>query len=71
MLKEGITPEKIIEFVRNPDLTLPDPKHSNREWKIKRIGNRCLRIVVEIKEDKLEIVTAFFDRTLRRKGLCG
>ncbi|WP_243694513.1 hypothetical protein [Aquifex aeolicus] len=32
MLKEGITPEKIIEFVLNPDLTFPDPIYPNREW---------------------------------------
>ncbi len=71
MLKNGITPELIKEFVLAPDLILDDPKHESREWRIKKIKNRCLRIVVEDRGDKLEVVTVFFDRTLKRKGLCG
>jgi len=71
MLKNGINPETIKEFALNPDFVIDDPKHEGREWRIKRVGGRCLRIVVESKGDRLEVVTAFFDRTLRRKGLCG
>jgi len=71
MFREGVTLEKIMEFVEEPDLIIQDPNHSDREWRIKRIGSRCLKIVVEVKEDKLDIVTVFFDRTLKRRGLCG
>lgn len=70
MLKNGITPELIKEFVLDPDLIFDDPKHEGREWRIKKVKSRCLRIVVEDKGDRLEVVTAFFDRTLKRRGLC-
>lgn len=70
MLRHGITPEQIIEFTSNPDYVLDDPKHEGREWRIKKVGGRCLRIVTENKGDRLEVVTAFFDRTLKRRGLC-
>ncbi len=70
-LAHGIDIESIIEFVKNPDFILEDDLFPNRRWCIKRIGGRCLKIVVEDKGDKLIIITAYFDRTLRRKGLCG
>jgi len=70
MLREGVTPEKIIEFAGEPDLIMQDPKHPGREWRIKRVRSRCLKIVVEVKGDRLEVITAFFDRTLKRRGLC-
>ncbi len=60
----------IKEFALNPDLILNDPKHEGREWRLKKVGDRCLRIVVGSRENRLEIVTAFFDRTLKRRGLC-
>jgi len=69
-LQYEITPEKIIDFATNPDFTMPDDVFSFREWRIKKIKGRCLKIVVEIKDDVLTIITAYFDRTLRRKGLC-
>jgi len=70
-LKEGINPEKIQEFALFPDFTLPDDIFPNREWRIKRINGRCLKIVVEEEGNILIIVTAYFDRTLKRRGLCG
>ena len=70
MLKNGVTPELITEFVANPDAVMDDPKHEGREWRVKKVGDRCLRIVVEHRGDKLEVVTVFFDRTLKRRGLC-
>jgi len=41
-----------------------------RDFSIKKVKNRCLKIVVEPEEDILVIITAYFDRTLKRKGLC-
>ena len=71
MLKEGITPKKIKEFALNPDIILPDDMFPSRAWHIKRVGERCLKIVVEPSGNKLIVITAYFDRTLKRKGLCG
>jgi hypothetical protein len=68
--KHQITPEKIVEFTFNPDKVLPDDVFPNREWRLKKVGNRCLKIVVEPEGDILVIITAYFDRTLKRKGLC-
>ena len=70
-LKYQVTPEKIVEFAFNPDLVLPDDVFPNREWRIKKVEERCLKVVVELEGDTLVIITAYFDRTLRRKGLCG
>ena len=69
-LKQGITPEDIVEFAFNPDKVFPDDIFPTREWRLKKIGNRCLKIVVEEEDDILVIITAYFDRTLKRKGLC-
>ena len=71
MLREGITPETIKEFALDPDVVLPDDVYASRMWHIKRVGGRCLKIVVELSGDKLIVITAYFDRTLKRKGLCG
>jgi len=70
-LKQGIDINKIVEFVNNPDIILPDDVFPNREWRIKKVGERCLKIVIEIQEDKLIIITAYFDRTLKRRKICG
>ena len=67
-LKEGVNVNIIVEFALNPDLTLPDDVFPKREWRIKRVGNRRLKIVVEVEEDRLIIITAYFDRTFRRKS---
>ena len=56
MLRNGVTPETI---------------NKGREWRVKKVGDRCLRIVAQAQRDRLEIIRAFFDRTLKRKGLCG
>ncbi len=65
--KLNITPEKIVEFAFNPDKVLPDDVLPNREWRIKKIGSRYLKIVVEPEGDILVIVTAYFDRTLKKR----
>lgn len=70
-LKQGVNVEKIIEFANNPDIILPDDIFPNRKWHIKKVEERCLKIVVEVKEDKLIIITAYFDRTLKRRRICG
>ncbi|MEN3034336.1 MAG: DUF4258 domain-containing protein [Aquificaceae bacterium] len=62
---------QIVEYVVNPDLVLDDPDFPNRKWHLKRVGERCLKVVVEQEGNKLILITAYFDRTLRRKGLCG
>ena len=70
LLKEGVTPEKVVEFAFNPDYILPDDVFPERKWHIKKVENRCLKIIVEPEGDILVIITAYFDRTLKRKGLC-
>ena len=62
--------ELIESAILSPDLTLPDRKRPNREWRIKKIAGRCLRVVVEPAENRLIVVTLMFDSNLRRKGLC-
>ena len=50
--------EIIEDTIKNPDFIVEDRK-PNREGRIKRIQGRCLKVI-----------TIFWDRTLRRKGLC-
>ena len=64
-----LTIELIKDTVLNPDFTVEDIK-PNREGRIKKINGRCLKVIVEVEKDKLKIITVFWDRTLRRKGLC-
>jgi hypothetical protein len=59
-----------MEAIENPDFVIEDPKHVSREWRIKKIEGYCLKVVVEIFPDRLVAITLFFDRNLRRKGLC-
>ena len=65
-----LTEELVKSAIIFPDFTLPDSKHPSREWRVKKIAGRCLRIVVEVERDKLKVITLMFDRNLRRKGLC-
>ncbi len=64
-----LTKELIEETVKKPDFIVDD-KIPNREGRIKKIDGRCLKVVVEKENDKLIVITIFWDRTLRRKGLC-
>jgi len=66
-----LTIELVESAVFSPDLTLPDKKHPGREWRIKKVAGRCLRVVVEPARNRLIVITLLFDRKLRRKGLCG
>jgi hypothetical protein len=66
-----LSKELITSVIISPDFILPDPKHSEREWRVKKVSGRCLRVVVEASRDKLIVITVMFDRSLRRKGLCG
>jgi hypothetical protein len=65
-----LTEELIESAILYPNFTMPDPKYPEREWRVKKISGRCLRIVVEPSEDKLIVITVLFDRNLRRKRLC-
>ena len=67
-----LTIELVESAILNPDFVIPDPGHPNREWRVKKIGGRCLKVIVEIPEerDKLIAITVMFDRALKRKGLC-
>ena len=64
-----LTIELIEEAVRQPDLIVED-RIPNREGRVLKINGRCLKVVVEKESDKLIVVTVFWDRTLKRKGLC-
>lgn len=70
MQSVGITIDKILEYTLNPDLVIDDPKRCWRKWHLKRVGERCLKIVVEPCGNKLIVVTAHLDRTLKRRRLC-
>jgi len=65
-----LTKELVESAILSPDFILPDPKHPKREWRIKKISGRCLRVVVELSGNKLIVITVLFDRNLRRRGLC-
>jgi len=65
-----LTIELVESAILSPDLTLPDKKHPSREWRIKKVAGRCLRVVVEPTGSRLIVITLLFDRKLRRKGLC-
>ncbi len=43
---------------------------NSREWRIKKIEGYCFKIIVEHVQDGILVLTLFFDRGLRRKGLC-
>ena len=47
-----------------------EDRKPKREGRIKKIQGRCLKVVVEKETNKLKVITIFWDRTLRRKGLC-
>ena len=65
-----LTTELIEDAIKTPDLVMKDPRHPSREWRIKKIAGRCLKIVVENEGHRVTAITLMFDRTLRRKGLC-
>jgi hypothetical protein len=65
-----LTIQLVESAILSPDFTLPDKKCPNREWRIKKIAGRCLRVVIESSGDRLVVVTLMFDSNLRRKGLC-
>ena len=64
-----LTIELIEKAVRQPDFVVKD-RIPNREGRILKINGRCLKVVVEKENDKLIVITVFWDRTLKRKGLC-
>ncbi len=51
-------------------MVFPDNKNPSREWRVKKVKGYCLKVIVEKKVDTLIVITLFFDRGLRRKGLC-
>ena len=64
-----LTIELIEKAVKQPDFIVED-RTPNREGRILKINGRCLKVVVEKENDKLIVITVFWDRTLKRKGLC-
>jgi len=65
-----ISRETVLEAIESPDLTLPDPHNPSREWRVKKIQGYCLKVIVEKMQGGVKAITLFFDRGLRRKGLC-
>ena len=65
-----LTFELVEETINSPDLVLQDPKHPDREWRIKKVAGRCFKVIVENKGNEIIAITLMFDRVLRRKGLC-
>ncbi len=65
-----ITKEIVIQTIEKPDFTMPDPHDPSREWRVKKIQGYCLKVIVELGQDKIVAITLFLDRRLRRKGLC-
>jgi hypothetical protein len=65
-----ITVELVEETIKNPDFVLNDPKYPQRIWLIKKVVDRCFKVIVETKEEEIIVITLMFDRVLRRKGLC-
>ena len=65
-----LTKEILLEAISRPDLIIPDPKNPSREWRIRKIEGYCLKVIVEVMSDGLVALTLFFDRKLRRQGLC-
>ncbi len=64
-----LTLEIIEDTIKNPDFIVEDRK-PYREGRVKKIQGRCLKVVVEKEFNKLKVITIFWDRTLRRRGLC-
>ena len=64
-----LTIEIVEDAIKNPDFIVADKK-PYREGRIKKIQGRCLKVVVEKYGNKLKVITVFWDRGLRRKGLC-
>ncbi|MEJ5338683.1 MAG: hypothetical protein ACK42C_07470 [Aquificaceae bacterium] len=60
MISKGVTLEKIVEYAIEPDYIIQDPKYVNRQWRIKKVAGRCLKIVTESSDDILIVVTVFF-----------
>lgn len=63
--ERSLEPEWVEETVRQPDWSVPDPEHSERERRYKAFpgqGSRILRVVVVETSAEIRIVTAFFDR---------
>ena len=60
-----------LEMVINdPELVEPDSIDHDLEHRLGRIecyGNRALRVVLNIKKSPVEVVTVYFDRTMRNK----
>ena len=65
-----IAPEWIDRTLDTPDLSLPHESDSALRYALKRITeneNRVLRVVYNIDKNPINIVTAYFDRTMKGK----
>lgn len=67
--ERNLEPEWVEETVRQPDWSVPDPDHPERERRYRALPSRDLRIlraVVVETSSEIRIVTAFLDRKARR-----
>ena len=68
--ERGISRGWLETVLNNPEKVEPDEDDRELEHRLGRIagyGNRVLRVVVNINKSPVEIVTVFFDRTMRNK----
>jgi hypothetical protein len=66
--QRNIKKDDIRKVVLNPDLIEPDKYDENLTHFIAKIGDRFLRIIGRFEDkENLLIISAFFDRRLKRK----
>jgi hypothetical protein len=68
--KRQIDIRLVEECLKNPDYILPDPKDIELKWYVKKHNERCLVVVVKGEEGYYKSITVFYDRRLKRRGLC-
>ena len=68
--KRQISMDVVRECLKNPDYIMPDPKDDELKWYVKKYSERCLVVVVKEEAGYYKCITVFFDRRLRRRGLC-
>ena len=65
-----IRPEWLDRIVENPSRIEPDTQDDNLEHRlgvIQEHGGRVLRVIVNKSTDPIRVVTAYFDRAMRKK----
>ena len=62
----GISIQDVEETVRNPDKSERDKVDEELTHFVKRFHDRYLRVIVKNVKDDIIIISAFFDRRLKR-----